>query len=706
MSFSTRLLVSLGLFILICISLAAASNSALSGAPMVQVSERPSLHTTIIPPVLETDSNPGKPISVVISSPASQIEEYVDHTVTIYNADSTRTVWINLFAGPFGRFPSGNECQPTQCDGSSCCPSVSCPNAKCGTTSCNQGDVPLPFDGGFLLNPGELKNVTVQVASDRITTGSGGLTVWARTGCRPTGNPDYPLICNSANCDLDYAPHSRVACGGIGSQPPATKAEITFNGNYNLDSYDISLVDGWNVPMWLEPVSGNYDKTTNPYYCRYSGGYLDLGPLADKELPLMVDRKNNAIAGVWSACKYSALVDPKQQDPAFCCIGEYADAKKCQSNTVNWPKDKQTAQFFAKYYPKAYAFAYGDPTGGYFSCKPNDNNPINYTLTIFGPNRSQAEFEAVSKVLLNPGEPVIINHTGPGVRMHLTSEVSGMHEVHFAIIPSNLPPEDPEDYVLQIPTMGLVYKVHATLSEDNLSHLTLYFPYTDDDLRRYGLLEDSLRIFYYNPDMKQWDKLPGSVDTENKMVSGETDRLGYFIISGSAVDPSRGEIHLKPGWNCISTAKQLAPGNNNASIFSNVPSSGHSVLKYNQTSGWVSLKETDILKPLDGIWLFAEKSSTVSLQFDTNPDPDPPSSWLGSGWNSIGFSATVPYSARDTFHSVSDLWKYCVGYNETKQQYETMIEKGGSGEFSDTRLLSPYHGYWVYMTAEGELIGV
>ncbi|PKL59655.1 MAG: hypothetical protein CVV33_06720, partial [Methanomicrobiales archaeon HGW-Methanomicrobiales-4] len=319
--------------------LAAASNSALTAIPSPQYSERTSLTPLVIPPGSRGDLEPVKSPIVIINSPKSQIENYVEHTVTIYNEDTTRTVWINLFAGPFGTFPSGNECQATQCDGSSCCPSVSCPTAKCGTTPCNQGAVPLPFDGGFMLGPGGSQNVTVKVAQERITTGSGGLTVWARTGCTPTGDPDYPLICNSANCDLDYAPHSRVACGGVGSQPPATKAEITFNGNYGLDSYDISLVDGWNVPMWLEPVSGNYDKNTNPYYCTYSGGYQDLGPLADTEIPLMVYRKSNAIAGVWSACKYSALVDPKKEDDAFCCIGTFANAKECQKNTINWPKD-------------------------------------------------------------------------------------------------------------------------------------------------------------------------------------------------------------------------------------------------------------------------------------------------------------------------------------------------------------------------------
>ena len=323
----------------------------------------------------------------VVYTNLSETGNYIDHTLTIMNANQTNSVWINVIGGPFGKFPSGTECQATQCDGNSCCPSVSCPEGTCGSSQCNQGAVPLPENGGFELKPGSSRDVTVKVAPEKITTGAGGVTVWVRTGCRDSGDPDYPLVCDTANCDMHYAKHSRVECGGIGSQSPATKAEITFNGNYGLDNYDVSLVDGWNVPMLLEPVSRNYDKNpSQPYYCTCAGGSTDLIPLVETELPLMAYKNSSGYTvGVWSACKYSAFVDPKSEDPAFCCVGKYKeDPNGCAANVRNWPPEKQTALFFQKYYPKAYSFAYGDNKGGLFTCKSNDNKPINYKLTIYG----------------------------------------------------------------------------------------------------------------------------------------------------------------------------------------------------------------------------------------------------------------------------------------------------------------------------------
>ncbi|ABD41025.1 hypothetical protein Mhun_1282 [Methanospirillum hungatei JF-1] len=61
---------------------------------------------------------------------------------------------------------------------------------------------------------------------------------------------------------------------------------------------------------------------------------------------------------------------------------------------------------------------------------------------------------------------------------------------------------------------------------------------------------------------------------------------------------------------------------------------------------------------------------------------------------------------RDSLLSVQDLWRYCVPFDEFRQQYGTIIMNGGTGEYSDNRMLLPYHGYWVYMTGEGELAGL
>ena len=706
MSYSTRFWLGCIFVILCSISVVFAADPLLHESAPLLIPDRPTLNTPVSPPITIPYQDLNEDNTIIICADSVQNDEYVDHIVTVVNEHATDTVWINLFAGPFGRFPSGTECQVTQCDGNTCCPSVSCPNAKCGSTPCNTGAVPLPYNGGFVLGPGESKNITVQVTKDRITTGSGGLQVWARTGCKPTGYPDYPLICDTANCDLDYAPHSKVECGGVGSKVPATKAEITFNGNYGLDGYDISLVDGWNVPMWLEPISGNYDRTNNPYTCTCSGGYRDLVALAETELPLMVYRADGNAVAVWSACKYSAYVDPKVQNESYCCIGAYADPVKCQNNAKNWLKDYQTATFFEKYYPKAYAFAYGDATGGYFTCAPDDGDPIDYKLTIYGHNRTSASFEAKSKINLTVGEPATIVHPEPGITIELVSGLGGMHVVHVSVIPSDAPPEYPDEYCVSIPTLREIYHIQSTIPEEVLDRFHVTVTYDKEECLNAGFIEETLRIYQFDKKDKIWKELDGKVDTENNRISGYSDGFGYFTMSGELSDPNSEMIRLMPGWNSISPAKRLAPGNNTASIFSGVDTAGHSIMKYSSETGWISLKSSDALSPLEGLWIYSVAAINVPVQFDPYPVQVPPVVSLGKGWNCIGFSGTISYSARDTLLSVQDLWRYCVPFDEFRQQYGTIIMNGGTGEYSDNRMLLPYHGYWVYMTGEGELAGL
>jgi hypothetical protein len=64
---------------------------------------------------------------------------------------------------------------------------------------------------------------------------------WGRTGCGFDGNGQGP--CATGDCG------NILECNGAGGVPPATLAEVTLNGDAGKDFYDISLVDGFNVPM-------------------------------------------------------------------------------------------------------------------------------------------------------------------------------------------------------------------------------------------------------------------------------------------------------------------------------------------------------------------------------------------------------------------------------------------------------------------------
>lgn len=57
-------------------------------------------------------------------------------------------------------------------------------------------------------------------------------------------------MCGTADCGSD-----QVACNGAGAVPPATLAEFTLVPD-GQDVYDISNVDGFNLPVSITPDGG------------------------------------------------------------------------------------------------------------------------------------------------------------------------------------------------------------------------------------------------------------------------------------------------------------------------------------------------------------------------------------------------------------------------------------------------------------------
>lgn len=101
-----------------------------------------------------------------------------------------------------------------------------------------------PLSGGFQLNSGHQQSFFVG-------RGWAG-RVWGRTSCGSNGQ------CETGNC-------GEIQCNGRSGEIPATLAEIKFDGDYGLDFYDISNVDGFNLPISMRPISG-YKLTSNTKY--------------------------------------------------------------------------------------------------------------------------------------------------------------------------------------------------------------------------------------------------------------------------------------------------------------------------------------------------------------------------------------------------------------------------------------------------------
>lgn len=208
----------------------------------------------------------------------------------------------------------------------------------------------LLVNGGFELAPG-------QSASIQAPAGWSG-RLWGRTGCQfsSTGIGS----CASGDCG------GKLQCQGAGAATPATLAEFTIAGlqvNVKQDFYDVSLVDGYNIPIAIVPTSGSGT-------CGTAGCARDLNMNCPAELQVISEDAQDgrsSVVGCKSACDAFGEAE-------YCCAGMYANPSTCKPSTYS--------QMFKLACPKAYSYAFDDPTST-FTCTKAD-----YTI-LFCPTSSR-----------------------------------------------------------------------------------------------------------------------------------------------------------------------------------------------------------------------------------------------------------------------------------------------------------------------------
>ncbi|XP_057976505.1 pathogenesis-related thaumatin-like protein 3.5 [Malania oleifera] len=177
--------------------------------------------------------------------------------------------------------------------------------------------------GGFSLKPGQSAVYTAPPGwSGRI---------WGRTGCNfdKSGNG----TCETGGCG------NSLNCTGPG-KPPSSIAEFTLGGGggSQLDYYDVSLVDGLNLPIVVMPRNG----TGN---CSAAG--CDKDPRQNCPSELAAKSRDGKIAACRSACNVFNTDE-------YCCRGMYGNPLAC--------KPSNYSKIFKEACPVAYSYAYDDPT--------------------------------------------------------------------------------------------------------------------------------------------------------------------------------------------------------------------------------------------------------------------------------------------------------------------------------------------------------
>jgi len=181
--------------------------------------------------------------------------------------------------------------------------------------------------------------------------------IWGRRNCDFSVNPG-PNSCATGGCNggLLCDPHT-----GTGV-PPATVAEWTLSGAGGMDFYDVSLVDGYDLPMSI----------TNNVNCPVADCPVDLGPNCPSQLQGPFDSTGFPL-GCKSAC--DANLDGNQANSPNCCSGQFDTAATCPSSGVEF------YSYFKGNCPNAYAYAFDESSGTALWTCPSSLN-ADYTLTF------------------------------------------------------------------------------------------------------------------------------------------------------------------------------------------------------------------------------------------------------------------------------------------------------------------------------------
>ncbi|XP_047955835.1 thaumatin-like protein [Salvia hispanica] len=197
-------------------------------------------------------------------------------------------------------------------------------------------------NGGFSLSPGQ------QTVLEAPQFWSGRM--WGRQGCCFDASGRGSSPCQSGDCS------GQLECRGLGGLPPTTVVEMTLGTPGNpTHYYDVSLVDGFNLPVSVVPVGGSAG-------CGVAACKGDVNACCPEELAV---RRGGRVVACKSACLGMG-------GDRFCCTGRFGTAATCGATAYS--------KVFKGVCPRAYSYAF-DEASGLKSCRAN-----RYVITFCPPN--------------------------------------------------------------------------------------------------------------------------------------------------------------------------------------------------------------------------------------------------------------------------------------------------------------------------------
>lgn len=180
-----------------------------------------------------------------------------DRFVTITSECPGQTVVVGINGGFVQACGAGDACP----EGTTCLVGAA------GPVGCFW-DFPSPSEGSPVLAEGE--SVRYLLSAPPLGNIKWSGNVYASTQCQPDGSG-----CQTAMCAVSKAGMTMVqpCASGVGPQGPTTLAEFTLQFD-TVDFYDISLINGVNIPVAMGPDDGIADDD-DPYTCQTAGATAD-----------------------------------------------------------------------------------------------------------------------------------------------------------------------------------------------------------------------------------------------------------------------------------------------------------------------------------------------------------------------------------------------------------------------------------------------
>ncbi|KAH8102161.1 Osmotin thaumatin-like protein [Cristinia sonorae] len=179
--------------------------------------------------------------------------------------------------------------------------------------------------------------------------------IWARRNCN-FNDPNPATQCADGGCNGGLVCDRNTGTG----VPPASLAEFTLSGDGNRDFYDISFVDGYNLPIRIDNNKG----------CPAPKCAIDLGPGCPAQFKGPFDS-----SGFPVGCKSACLVDPNPSNSPACCSGQFSTPQTCPSS------GSSSYSYFKGNCPDAYAYAYDESSqSALWTC--DSNLRADYTVTF------------------------------------------------------------------------------------------------------------------------------------------------------------------------------------------------------------------------------------------------------------------------------------------------------------------------------------